>query len=182
MYKRKILVLMVTMFACSQTNTMFQGVLNCIIFPCLVLVGPVFLVYMLYNCYHDNGVTSSSFVELLFSIFPKLPGAIESVSNTYHQTQKQVKDMSRVKSENRASILSLNLYNEPSELMIPRIDDIANTTAMNETARDVWTECNVILLPFLVFSFFCLIILYVLCKYKLCSSTNTEKQVKAANE
>ena len=180
MSKRKILVLMVTMFACSQTNTMFQGVLNCIIFPCLVLIGPVFLVYMLYNCYHDNGVTSSSFVELLYSLFPKLPGAIETVSNTFHQTRKQVEDMSRVKSENRASILSLNLYNETSESVIPVIDDIANTTAMNETARDVWTECNVILLPFLVFSFFCLIILYVLCKYKLCSKANTDKTIESS--
>ena len=139
---------------------------------------------MLYSCYIDNGVTSSSFVELLFSIFPKLPGALETVSNTYHETRKQVKDMSKVKSETRASIIGFanatnNLYNETAqrslESLTPASDtvileDAANITAgRNETAGDVWTECNVILLPFLVFSFFCLIIFYVLCKYRLCN-------------
>ena len=173
-------------------SSYFQGVLNCIIFPCLVLVGPVFLVYMLYSCYLDNGVTSSNFVELIFSFFPKLPGVLETVSNTFHQTKKQVKDMSKVKSETRASIINLenSLYNESAErsleAVIPGVDVIIdendNVTARNETSRDVWTECNVILLPFLVFSFFCLIIFYVLCKYRLCGASQDNKEgVKASS-
>ena len=172
-------------------SSYFQGVLNCIIFPCLVLVGPVFLVYMLYSCYLDNGVTSSNFVELIFSFFPKLPGVLETVSNTFHQTKKQVKDMSKVKSETRASIINLenNLYNESAErsleAVIPGVDVIIdendNVTARNETSRDVWTECNVILLPFLVFSFFCLIIFYVLCKYRLCGASQANKEVVKAS-
>ena len=168
--------------------------MNCIIFPCLVLVGPVFLVYMLYSCYLDNGVTSNSFIELLFGFFPKLPATIEKVSNTYHEAKKQVKDMSKVKT--RASIISLknvtsDFYNETVqrslESVIPATEIVAeevidNSTHKNETAKDVWTECNVILLPFLIFLFFCMIIFYVLCRYKICNSEMETEEGEADNK
>ena len=41
--------------------------------------------------------------------------------------------------------------------------------ASNATTADPFTECNVILLPFLVFFCICLMIIYVMCKYKICA-------------
>ena len=49
---------------------------------------------------------------------------------------------------------------------------VNNATA----APDPYTECNVILLPFLVFAVIIFMILFVMCKYKICGKQETEEE------
>ena len=53
--------------------------------------------------------------------------------------------------------------------------------AQNQTGLEVWAECNVILLPLAFFFLLCLIVIYVLCKYKICGSEPVEK-AKTSND
>ena len=56
----------------------------------------------------------------------------------------------------------------PSDVIID--SEMAN----NATIADPYIECNVILLPFLVFFSICLMIIYVMCKYKICGKNKND--------
>ena len=44
--------------------------------------------------------------------------------------------------------------------------------------QDPWSECNVILLPLLIFLMICTIILFAGCKYKLCKKPDLKNDDK----
>ena len=48
----------------------------------------------------------------------------------------------------------------------------------NGTVVDPFTECNVILLPFVIFILICSMILFVLCRYKICGKEDKEPEDK----
>ena len=57
-----------------------------------------------------------------------------------------------------------------------RLDTVIEDNDTVSDAIDPYAECNVILLPFIIFFLICAIILYVLCKYKLCNKNEDVKK------
>ena len=53
-----------------------------------------------------------------------------------------------------------------------------NEMTNNATTVEPFAECNVILLPFLVFFCICLMIIYVMCKYKICAKDKNDLSEK----
>merc|ERR1712107_300229 len=56
------------------------------------------------------------------------------------------------------------------------VEDLTNVTAKNATLTRGWKECNVILFPILVFGVFCLAVVLVLIRYKVCANYDEEEE------
>ena len=56
------------------------------------------------------------------------------------------------------------------------VEDLTNVTAKNATLTRGWKECNVILFPILVFGVFCLAVVLVLIRYKVCANYDEEEK------
>ena len=55
-------------------------------------------------------------------------------------------------------------------------------TAKNATLTRGWKECNVILFPILVFGVFCLAVVLVLIRYKVCANYDEEEKEESDQE
>ena len=66
----------------------------------------------------------------------------------------------------------ITINSAPGDLL----EELANVTSRNSTVTKSWRECNVILFPFCVFGLFCLVIVFVLFRYRLCANEEEEKQ------
>ena len=133
---------------------LLQGFLNYLIFPALVMTGPVLLVYMLVDCYYDRGYTANYVID---SFIP----STDSVNKDNDKSQ-------RVKKVETEPEFYYQRNNE--DLTDPNVDNITlaqNGSASNEENGN-WKDCNVILIPFVLFAFICFFTCFVLFKYKLC--------------
>ena len=62
------------------------------------------------------------------------------------------------------------------------VEDLTNVTAKNATLTKGWKECNVILFPILVFGVFCLAVILVLIRYKVCANYDEEEKEENSQE
>ena len=62
------------------------------------------------------------------------------------------------------------------------VEDLTNVTAKNATLTRGWKECNVILFPILVFGVFCLAVVLVLIRYKVCANYDEEEKEEGDQE
>ena len=56
------------------------------------------------------------------------------------------------------------------------VEDLTNVTAKNATLTRGWKECNMILFPIIVFGVFCLAVVLVLIRYKVCANYGEEEK------
>ena len=62
------------------------------------------------------------------------------------------------------------------------VEDLTNVTAKNATLTKGWKECNVILFPILVFGVFCIAVVLVLIRYKVCANYDEEEKEENGRE
>ena len=75
--------------------------------------------------------------------------------------------------------ITLKILLDSTPTTLPPSDFIIDSEmANNSTIADPYIECNVILLPFLVFFCICLMIIYVMCKYKICAKDKNDLSEK----
>ena len=76
------------------TTEYFQTVINGFLLPCLVLVGPAFLLLLLYNCYNKNNLTV---LDVLYHYFPFLQTSLNALNETYNNTKHSIEKLDLLK-------------------------------------------------------------------------------------
>ena len=77
--------------------------INGFILPCLVLLGPAFLLFLLYNCYNRNSVTLR---DVLYHYFPFLEASLQTLSQTYNTS---IQTISRTYNKTKHEVEKLDL-------------------------------------------------------------------------
>ena len=72
----------------------FQTVINGFLLPCLVLLGPAFLLLLLYNCYNKNNLTV---LDVLYHYFPFLQASLNALNETYNMTKHSIEKLDLLK-------------------------------------------------------------------------------------
>jgi len=190
-------------FFCFQFSFLFfQGIFYCIIFPALVMVGPVGLLYMLWQCYLENDVSVENLLDLVG--YHKVENQFTEIRSNVDEAVEEVKKLAPLKRFNATHSVfgtryygSQEDYKRDSEAKYDNsrryrdpisindrsiVEDLTNVTAKNATLTKGWKECNVILFPILVFGFFCLAVVLVLIRYKVCANYDEEEKEENGRE
>lgn len=182
--------------------TFIQGIFYCIIFPALVMVGPAGLLYMLYQCYVENDVSVEELLELVG--LDKVENQITEIKSNVDDAVDEVKKLASLKRYNAThSVFGTRYYGSQEDYKKDAeakydnsrryrdpisindrtiIEDLTNVTAKNATLTRGWKECNVILFPILVFGVFCLAVVLVLIRYKVCANYDEEHKEENSQE
>lgn len=182
--------------------TFIQGIFYCIIFPALVMVGPVGLLYMLWQCYLENDVSVENLLDLVG--YHKVENQFTEIRSNVDEAVEEVKKLAPLKRFNATHSVfgtryygSQEDYKRDSEAKYDNsrryrdpisindrsiVEDLTNVTAKNATLTKGWKECNVILFPILVFGFFCLAVVLVLIRYKVCANYDEEEKEENGRE
>jgi len=182
--------------------TFIQGIFYCIIFPALVMVGPVGLLYMLWQCYLENDVSVENLLDLVG--YHKVENQFTEIRSNVDEAVEEVKKLAPLKRFNATHSVfgtryygSQEDYKRDSEAKYDNsrryrdpisindrsiVEDLTNVTAKTATLTKGWKECNVILFPILVFGFFCLAVVLVLIRYKVCANYDEEEKEENGRE
>jgi len=177
-------------------STFVQGIFYCIIFPALVMVGPAGLLYMLYQCYVENDVSVENLLDLVG--YNKVESHISDIRGNVEEAVDGVKKLASLRRYNAThSVLGTRYYGSKEDYDKDAqtkydnsrryrdpisindrsiVEDLTNVTAKNVTLTRGWKECNVILFPILVFGVFCLAVVLVLIRYKVCANYDEEEK------
>ena len=87
-----------------------------------------------------------------------------------------------LKSERKSENEDRNMKNHNFLPCRSIVEDLTNVTGKNATLTKGWKECNVILFPILVFGLFCLAVILVLIRYKVCANYDEEEKEEDSQE
>ena len=89
-----IILNLILILISSYTTEYFQTVINGFLLPCLVLVGPAFLLFLLYNCYNQKNLTV---LDVLYHYFPFLQTSLNALNETYNNTKHSIEKLDLLK-------------------------------------------------------------------------------------
>ncbi|XP_023341726.1 uncharacterized protein LOC111711573 [Eurytemora carolleeae] len=143
-------------------------VFNCLVLPTLILVGPCYLVYILLQCLYATGVFN-----LILYRLGSWTGFWE-----WKKDEKYSKPEKHSSTSLQYSTADGTQTQDVQQDLLIESSMAENLSVQNETAEMApdWKDCNIILIPLLTFLLLCCIIIYVLCRYRICGTEEKENE------